>query len=318
MEDPGGSVIRHHICFHPIHQTIIQLPRIAWSSVNRFHQEDWYIWLAFKQYTYLEGDLFVMSINIDTRSGLVKNRPCRVIQIKNRRVVFPFEDGETRALTRVPMEKTSNGMKCIRYQLPLWLIFAGTVHRSQVMTFQRAIIDYRTKFWEHGQLYVALSQIKSPIDLCILLPDDMNDFTIPPPVGLDVVQILETMESSRGLLNPKFRLVIVSNQVLVPSTHLTQLSQKNSLAPMTTSTLPRIRLIMVPVSIMVLVKYLIRTPMRFPSMFRSCHGSLRTNKCFDLIVLEISYLKAIYPYLLCLLRRFSVGYFKPAAQNSCQ
>jgi hypothetical protein len=79
----------------------------------------------------LEGDPFVSIRNIDTRSGLVKGRRCRAIQIKSWTVVFQFEDGETRALTRIPMEKTSNGMKFIRCQLPLRLIFAGTVHRSQ-------------------------------------------------------------------------------------------------------------------------------------------------------------------------------------------
>jgi hypothetical protein len=72
----------------------------------------------------LKGDPFVLSRNIDTQSGLVKGRRCRVIQVKNRTVVFQFEDGETRALRRIPMEKTSNGMKFIRCQLPLRLIFA--------------------------------------------------------------------------------------------------------------------------------------------------------------------------------------------------
>jgi hypothetical protein len=46
---------------------------------------------------------------------------------------------------------------------------------------------------------------------------------------------------------PKFRLVIMLSQVLVPSTHLKHLEQKKSLAPMTTSPLPRTRLIVFPV-----------------------------------------------------------------------
>jgi hypothetical protein len=47
---------------------------------------------------------------------------------------------------------------------------------------------------------MALSRVKSPVDPCILLPDDIGDFTIRPPVDLDVIQILETRESSRVLL----------------------------------------------------------------------------------------------------------------------
>jgi hypothetical protein len=82
----------------------------------------------------LEEDPFVLIRNIDTRSGLVKGRRCHAIQIKNRTVVSQFEDGEAMALTRSPMEKTSNGMKFIRSQLPLRLIFARTLHRSQGVT----------------------------------------------------------------------------------------------------------------------------------------------------------------------------------------
>jgi hypothetical protein len=91
------------------------------------------------------------------------------------------------------------------------------------MTLQRAAIDYRATFWEHRQLDVALSRVKSPVDLCILLPDDMDDITIRPPVDLDIVQIFETMESLRALPFPQIHLVIISNHVLVPSTHLMQL-----------------------------------------------------------------------------------------------
>jgi hypothetical protein len=61
----------------------------------------------------LEETRFVLIRNIDIRSGTVKYRRCHAIQIKNRTVVFQFEDGATRALKRIPMEKTSNGMKYI-------------------------------------------------------------------------------------------------------------------------------------------------------------------------------------------------------------
>jgi hypothetical protein len=61
-------------------------------------------------------------------------------------MVFQFKNGETMVLAATAMEKTSNGMKFGGRQLLLRLIFAGTVHRSQGMTLQRAVIDCRMKF----------------------------------------------------------------------------------------------------------------------------------------------------------------------------
>jgi hypothetical protein len=55
LEKPGGSVTRHRICFHRTRQTIIQLPRIVWSSTNRCHQKDWDIWPASKRHTHFGG-----------------------------------------------------------------------------------------------------------------------------------------------------------------------------------------------------------------------------------------------------------------------
>jgi hypothetical protein len=93
-------------------------------------------------------------------------------------MVFQFHGKQTQTLTRILMEKPSNGMKVIRWQLPLRLLFAGTLHRSQRMMPQRAVIDCRTGLFEHERLHVALSSVKSPPDLCILLPFNWDDFTI--------------------------------------------------------------------------------------------------------------------------------------------
>jgi hypothetical protein len=53
---------------------------------------------------------------------------------------------------------------------------------------------------------VSLSGAKSPDNLCILLPDDMEDFIIRLPVDLDVVEIIETMQSSRRRPIPQISL----------------------------------------------------------------------------------------------------------------
>jgi hypothetical protein len=93
------------------------------------------------------------------------------------------------------MEKVTNGMRFKRWQLPLRLMFAGTVHRSQGMTLGRVVVDCRSNFWEHGQLYVALSRVRDPRDLCILLPRGLNDIPIKIPCDREVVGVVEQMSA---------------------------------------------------------------------------------------------------------------------------
>jgi hypothetical protein len=111
MEKPGGPAIRHCICSHGTRQTIIQLPRIIWNSVNQCHQENWDIWLASEQIHILKGDPFILPRNIDTWSGFIKSFHCHAIQMENRTLVFQFKNGETTAFTKTSIKKTSNWMK---------------------------------------------------------------------------------------------------------------------------------------------------------------------------------------------------------------
>jgi hypothetical protein len=63
------------------------------------------------------------------------------------------------------------------------------------MTLPTAVVDLRTKFWEHGQLSVALSRVRSPADLCILLPDDLTDLTIDPRMDPEVVHMVRSLDN---------------------------------------------------------------------------------------------------------------------------
>jgi hypothetical protein len=183
------------------------------------------------------------------------------------------------------------------------------------MTRPRAVVNCRAKSWEHGQLYMVLSRARSPDNLCILLPEDMDSFIIHPPVDVDVVRIVETMQSSKPLPIPH---ISPGDNVesSIASVNPSHAALSNELPCHDDYFDTHENQIVFPASIMMPLKYLIRTRLRFLLMVGSCHGSLRTNRPVDSIVSERSDLKLMYSDLLCLLRRFSVGYFRPAAQKS--
>jgi hypothetical protein len=116
---------------------------------------------------FYEGDPSTLSRNINTLSSVVNGRRFWVLDAKEGVAVIRFENGKELTLSLLLMEKVSNGMKVSRWQVPLKLIYAGTVHRSHGMTLNRAVIDLKSQFCEHGQLYVALSRVRHPeIDAC--------------------------------------------------------------------------------------------------------------------------------------------------------
>jgi hypothetical protein len=78
----------------------------------------------------LVKDPYILLRNMGTRSGLAESRRCSAVELRNRTAVLQFDYREARTLTRIPIEKSSNGMIILRCKLPLRLVFAGTVHRS--------------------------------------------------------------------------------------------------------------------------------------------------------------------------------------------
>ena len=63
-------------------------------------------------------------------------------------------------------------------QLPVKLGFAVTIHRSQGLTVDEAVIDFDRGIFECGQAYVALSRVRSKDGIYLRQPLNMHDFKI--------------------------------------------------------------------------------------------------------------------------------------------
>ena len=84
---------------------------------------------------------------------------------------------------------SSSGMQCSRLQLPLKLAWAVTIHKSQGLTLDKAVIDVGKKEFSSGLTFVACSRVRH-----------LEDLLFSPPFNF---QRLSTMSSSRHLLTRK-------------------------------------------------------------------------------------------------------------------
>jgi ATP-dependent DNA helicase PIF1 len=69
------------------------------------------------------------------------------------------------------------GFRFQRRQFPIVVSFAMTINKSQGQTLARVGLLLTRHVFSHGQLYVALSQVKSRNGLKILIVDDNGHLT---------------------------------------------------------------------------------------------------------------------------------------------
>lgn len=107
------------------------------------------------------GCRVMLLINRDFKSGLINGSCGVVVELAKSFAVVKFDNGITQKIGRYLFELQQNDMVVAkRFQIPLKLAYAITIHKSQGMTFDEIVIDCASSF-SPGQVYVGLSRVKT-------------------------------------------------------------------------------------------------------------------------------------------------------------
>lgn len=106
-----------------------------------------------------KGTRVMLIKNLDVSIGLVNGSLGTIESIKNYPTV-KFDNGEKLVITPVTWELELDNTFVTATQIPLMLAYAITIHRSQSLSLDSAILDLSDCFAD-AQVYVALSRVRS-------------------------------------------------------------------------------------------------------------------------------------------------------------
>lgn len=89
------------------------------------------------------------------------------ILVKFENYYGPTLDNGCVPITRVIFSWSTNHHYCTRFQFPLTLAYAITVHKSQGLTLWKVVLHFDSHEFMAGVFYVALSRVRSKDDLMI-------------------------------------------------------------------------------------------------------------------------------------------------------
>lgn len=125
--------------------------------------------------------------NLSVRKGLVKNSRVIIRELHRRFIQVQVIDNRTNTLgevhciprIRFQFNPAYSSWTVQRVQFPLRLAYACTFNSCVGLTLDKAVVDQRTAVFAHGQLYTALSRVRTRTDCRLFFnvgdgPDAVN------------------------------------------------------------------------------------------------------------------------------------------------
>ncbi len=117
--------------------------------------------LAPRRVTLKVGTQVMLTRNLNLEQKLVNGSRGVVRDVINGQVVVEFADGIQQLIEKVSFDKVVGKRRYVRFQIPLILAWALSIHKSQSATIDSIIVDLGSGIFAPGQAYVALSRVRN-------------------------------------------------------------------------------------------------------------------------------------------------------------